>query len=143
MTILIKNCEYCGHEYVPDEYNAKTQKYCSKKCKERMAWKRQKESGNVRSKKGGYPRAIYIQLWMEARLSDNTAPCHYCKKRLKPERNSFVLDHKIPVSELSTREEVMNPENLCVCCSECNVEKSNKYSYEEFLAIKKETHGGD
>ena len=141
MTILIKNCEYCGHEYVPDEYNAKTQKYCSKKCKERMAWKRQKESGNVRSKKGGYPRAIYIQLWMEARLSDNTAPCHYCKKRLKPERNSFVLDHKIPVSELSTREEVMNPENLCVCCSECNVEKSNKYSYEEFLAIKKETHG--
>ena len=141
MTILIKNCEYCGHEYVPDEYNAKTQKYCSKKCKERMAWKRQKESGNVRSKKGGYPRAIYIQLWMEARLSDNTAPCHYCKKRLKPERNSFVLDHKIPVSELSTREEVMNPENLCVCCSECNVEKSNKYSYEEFLAIKKESHG--
>ena len=141
MTILIKNCEYCGHEYVPDEYNAKTQKYCSKKCKERMAWKRQKESGNVRSKKGGYPRAIYIQLWMEARLSDNTAPCHYCKKRLKPERNSFVLDHKIPVSELSTREEVMNPENLCVCCSECNVEKSNKYSYEEFLAIQKETHG--
>ena len=140
---MIKNCEYCGHEYVPDEYNAKTQKYCSKKCKERMAWKRQKESGNVRSKKGGYPRAIYIQLWMEARLSDNTAPCHYCKKRLKPERNSFVLDHKIPVSELSTREEVMNPENLCVCCSECNVEKSNKYSYEEFLAIKKETHGGD
>ena len=138
---MIKNCEYCGHEYVPDEYNAKTQKYCSKKCKERMAWKRQKESGNVRSKKGGYPRAIYIQLWMEARLSDNTAPCHYCKKRLKPERNSFVLDHKIPVSELSTREEVMNPENLCVCCSECNVEKSNKYSYEEFLAIKKETHG--
>ena len=53
------------------------------------------------------------------------------------------MDHKIPVSELSTREEVMNPENLCVCCSECNVEKSNKYSYEEFLAIKKETHGGD
>ena len=137
---MYKTCEFCGEQYIPDECNKITQKYCSKKCKERMTWKRQKESGNIRSRKGGYPRAIYIQLWMEARLSDNTAPCHYCLKRLKPERDSFVLDHKIPVSALSTREEVMDPTNLVVCCRECNIEKGNKYTYEEFKKMK-ETHG--
>ena len=81
-----------------------------------MAWTKQKKSGHVRTKKGGYPRAIYIELWMEARQSDNTAP----------------------VSELKTREEVQNPKNLVVCCRECNIEKGNKYSYEEFLKIKTE-----
>ena len=138
---MYKTCEFCGGDYIPDEYNKATQKYCSKSCKHKMAWTKQKETGHIRTKKGGYPRAIYIQLWMEARLSDNTAPCHYCLKRLKPERDSFVLDHKIPVSALSTREEVMDPTNLVVCCRECNVEKSNKYSYDQFLAIKKEAHG--
>ena len=58
----------------------------------------------------------------------------------KVERDSFVLDHKIPVSALSTREEVMDPTNLVVCCRECNIEKGNKYTYEEFKKMK-ETHG--
>ena len=138
---MYKTCEFCGGDYIPDEYNKATQKYCSKSCKYKMAWSKQKETGHIRSKKGGYPRAIYIQLWMEARLSDNTAPCHYCLKRLKPERDSFVLDHKIPVSALSTREEVMDPTNLVVCCRECNIEKGNKYTYEEFKKMKGETHG--
>ena len=137
---MYKTCEFCGVDYTPDEYNKVTQKYCSKSCKYKMAWTKQKETGHIRSKKGGYPRAIYIQLWTEASLSDNTAPCHYCLKRLKPERDSFVLDHKIPVSALSTREEVMDPTNLVVCCRECNIEKGNKYTYEEFKKMK-ETHG--
>ncbi len=131
-----KICEFCGIKYIPDEWNQKTQKYCSKSCKYKTAWKKQKDTGNIRTKKGGYSRAVYIQLWMEARQSDNTAPCHYCKKRLNPD--NYVLDHKVPVSELKTREEVQNPKNLVVCCRECNTEKGNIYSYEEFLKMKTE-----
>jgi len=137
---LYKTCEFCGEQYLPDEYNKAAQKYCSKKCKYKMAWTKQKETGHIRTKKGGYPRAIYIQLWMEARQSDNTAPCTYCRKRLKPD--NFILDHKIPISSLSNKKsEVQNPLNLCVCCRECNIEKGNKYTYEEFKKMKEETHG--
>ena len=131
-----KICEFCGIKYIPYEWHQKTHKYCSKSCKYKTAWKKQKDTGHIRTKKGGYSRAVYIQLWMEARQSDNTAPCHYCKKRLRPD--NFILDHKIPVSALKTREEVQNPKNLVVCCRECNTEKGNIYSYEEFLKMKTE-----
>jgi 5-methylcytosine-specific restriction endonuclease McrA len=76
---------------------------------------------------------------MNARQSDNTAPCHYCGTRLRPD--NFVLDHKIPISSLSTRKAIQDPTNLVVCCRECNIEKGNKYGYEAFLLMKKETHG--
>lgn len=128
-----KICELCGKEYIPNEWNQTVQKYCSKSCKEKMTWRRQKASGHIRSKKGGYPRAIHIQLWMEARQSDNTAPCHYCKKRLIPD--NFILDHKVPVSSLTTKEEIQNPGNLVVCCKECNIKKGNKFTYEEFVKM--------
>ena len=139
---MIINCEYCGKQYIPNKMARTTQKYCNKTCKERMTWYRQKKSGHIRTKKGGYARAVYIQLWMDARQSDNTAPCHYCRKRLNPD--NFILDHKVPISSLSNkREEVQNPLNLVVCCCSCNIEKGNKYSYEEFKKMKEETHGGD
>ena len=70
---------------------------------------------------------------MEARQSDNTAPCHYCKKRLNPD--NFILDHKVPVSSLTTKEEIQNPSNLVVCCKECNNKKGNKFTYEEFVKM--------
>ena len=136
---MTKICEQCGNEYVPNDHAVKTQKYCSKSCKEKMAWLRFKSTGDIRGRKGGYNRSVYIKLWMQARQSDNTAPCHYCGTRLRPD--NFVLDHKVPISILSTREAMQNPDNLVVCCTKCNIEKSAKYGYEEFLAMKKETHG--
>tara|TARA_R110002020_G_scaffold28269_3_gene90411 strand:+ start:2450 stop:2824 length:375 start_codon:yes stop_codon:yes gene_type:complete len=119
-------------QYIP---NSTVQKYCSRSCKDKKAWIRFKESGDVRSRKGGYNRTVYIRLWMEARQSDNTAPCHYCQKRLTPESN-FVLDHKVPLSTLSSRKEMMDENNLVVACNDCNVRKGSS-SYEEFM----ETNG--
>lgn len=67
---------------------------------------------------------------MQARQSDATAPCHYCKKRLTPD--NFVLDHVVPLTKLSTREEMQDEENLVVSCRECNIKKGNS-SYEDFV----------
>ena len=67
---------------------------------------------------------------MEARLSDNTAPCHYCKARLSPD--DFVLDHKIPVKVLNTRDEILDADNLVVACRDCNTAKGSM-SYENFM----------
>ena len=118
-------------QYIP---NSTVQKYCSRSCKDKKAWSRFKESGDIRRRKGGYNRTVYIRLWMKARQSDNTAPCHYCKKRLTPE--NFVLDHKVPLTKLTSREEMMDESNLAVCCTDCNVRKGSK-NYEEFM----ETNG--
>ena len=71
---------------------------------------------------------------MKARQSDNTAPCHYCKKRLSPD--NFVLDHKVPLTKLTSRKEMMDESNLVVACTDCNVRKGSK-NYEEFM----ETNG--
>ena len=67
---------------------------------------------------------------MEARLSDNTAPCHYCKVRLTPD--DFVLDHKTPVAELTTKAELIEESNLVVACRKCNQAKGS-IGYEKFL----------
>jgi len=67
---------------------------------------------------------------MKARQSDNTAPCHYCQKRLTPD--NFVLDHKVPLTKLTSREEMMDESNLVVCCRECNVRKGS-LDYDEFI----------
>ena len=72
---------------------------------------------------------------MEARLSDNTAPCHYCKIRLTPD--DFVLDHKTPVAKLTTKEEMIDHSNLVVACRKCNQAKGS-IGYEEFLGQIKE-----
>ena len=67
---------------------------------------------------------------MEARLSDNTAPCHYCKARLSPD--DFVLDHKVPMKVLVTRKEILDDSNFVVACRECNQAKGSM-SYEAFM----------
>ena len=132
---MIKKCEQCGAEY--DTPYSTVQKYCSMSCKDKMGWIRAKKAGKIRAKKGGYNRSTYISLFMNARQSDQTAPCHYCQSRVTPD--NFVLDHKVPISSLSTREAIMDPENLVVCCRSCNILKGVK-SYEDFIK-ERETHG--
>lgn len=91
--------------------------------------------------KGGYPRASYIRLWMLARSEDQSAPCHYCGKRLHAD--NFCLDHKIPIKHLKTREEVMDESNLVVSCNECNRAKGSM-DYIEFVSfVKKLKLGGE
>ena len=126
----IKICEQCGIEYTANKFQYSVQRYCTKSCKEKRRWERQIISGDIRHKKGGYNRSIYITKWMEARLSDNTAPCHYCKVRLTPE--DFVLDHMTPVTKLSTKADMMEESNLVVACRQCNQAKGS-IGYEEFL----------
>jgi 5-methylcytosine-specific restriction endonuclease McrA len=125
-----KVCEQCGEQYIANPRSITVQKYCSQTCKEKKTWSRFKESGDIRRRKGGYNRTVYIRTWMKARQSDNTAPCHYCQKRLSPD--NFVLDHKVPLTKLTSRKEMMDESNLCVCCRECNVKKSSQ-DYDEFI----------
>ena len=125
-----KICEQCGVEYTPNKSQYSRQRYCTRSCKEKRRWEKQIISGDIRHKKGGYNRSIYISKWAEARLSDNTAPCHYCKARLMPD--DFVLDHKIPISRLTTKAEIIDETNLVVACRKCNQAKGNM-DYEEFL----------
>ena len=127
---VTKICEQCGVEYTPNKSQYSRQRYCSKSCKEKRRWEKQIISGDIRHKKGGYNRSTYIIKWMEARLSDNTAPCHYCKIRLTP--NDFVLDHKTPVTKLSTKAEMIEESNLVVACRKCNQAKGSM-EYDEFL----------
>jgi len=126
----LKNCEQCGAKYAPKRYQSARQKYCSRSCKDKRRWERQIENGDIRQRKGGYNRSTYIGKWMEARLSDNTAPCHYCKTRLSP--NDFVLDHKVPMVKLTTKEQIIEESNLVVACRKCNQAKGSM-DYEDFV----------
>jgi hypothetical protein len=140
---LHKKCEQCGAQF--DTQFSTVQKYCSKSCKEKMSWLRAKKAGKIRSKKGGYNRSTYISLFLNARQSDQTAPCHYAQFKVNPNcqlrvtASDFVLDHKIPVSNLSTRSELMDSNNLLVCCRSCNIFKGTE-SYETIVK-QKEPHG--
>jgi 5-methylcytosine-specific restriction endonuclease McrA len=136
---LIKVCEHCGEEYTPSENSHTVQKYCHRRCKEKAAYQRLLDSGQTRKRKGGYNRTTYVTKFMEARQSDMTAPCHYCGKRLEPD-GDWVLDHKIPISELF--DDFQNPDNLCLSCSKCNYEKGTQ-DYQEFLTQKQKeiNHG--
>lgn len=136
---MIKVCEHCGEEYTPSENSHTVQKYCHRRCKEKAAYQRLLDSGQTRKRKGGYNRTTYVTKFMEARQSDMTAPCHYCGKRLEPD-GDWVLDHKIPISELF--DDFQNPDNLCLSCSKCNYEKGTQ-DYQEFLTQKQKeiNHG--
>jgi len=135
---VIKICEYCEQPYGADKnkHNAAKQKYCSISCKDKAQYKKNKAEGNIRSMKSGYPRKLSIKKYMEARNSDITVPCHYCQTRLTPE--TFQLDHKVAMSKggFTTRAEIQNESNLVVCCADCNKEKGNTYTYEEFKELK-------
>lgn len=135
---MIKVCCHCKEEYEPTANGSQSgiQKYCSVSCKDKAQYYRAKESGHIRAKKSGYPRKLSIRLYMLARNSDISAPCHYCSTRLTPE--NFQLDHKVPMSKggFTTRSEIQEESNLVVCCDACNREKGHTYSYEQFLEMK-------
>ena len=138
---IFKVCEQCGEQYIPNPNGVTVQKYCSISCKDKAQYQRAKESGHIRAKKSGYPRKLSVRLYMLARNSDITAPCHYCQKRLTPD--NFQLDHKVPMSKgnFKTKAEIQDESNLVVCCDSCNREKGFHYSYEEFMQMKMETNG--
>jgi len=135
---MIKICEYCKEEYetTVGGHRGNYQKYCSVSCKDKFQYQRNKAKGSIRSKKSGYPRSLSITLYMEARNSDITVPCHYCSTRLKPD--NFQIDHKVAMSKggFKTRAEIQDPNNLVICCEECNREKGHTYDYEEFMEMK-------
>ena len=129
----MKKCENCGEVYSP---KSTVQKYCSLSCKGKAYWKRNKETGHIRAYKGGYPRAVVIQKWLEAQKQDEgTVGCHYCGTRVTPE--TFQIDHMKPLSKLK-KSQVKLPSNLIICCESCNRQKGNIYSYEEFLELKQD-----
>tara|TARA_R100000656_G_scaffold104214_2_gene76458 strand:- start:982 stop:1398 length:417 start_codon:yes stop_codon:yes gene_type:complete len=127
----IKKCEVCRIEYHPAVYQFYRQKYCSLGCKEKKRAEIEREKGIF---KGGYSRQTYIRLWVDAMgKADTSAPCHYCGKPLYPD--NFVVEHRKPRSELSSRDEMTDISNLVVSCHACNKEKG-LMSYEEFKCLK-------
>lgn len=129
---MMKICEYCDKEYVPNIHSHSVQKYCNRNCKDRAAFHRDKAAGKIRMRKGGYNRTTYIKCWLRAKEKDHyTAPCYICGKRLEVD-GDWVLDHKHPLSRLETREEIIDPDNLSVCCKECNIRKGS-IPYNEFM----------
>jgi len=129
----MKKCEYCGEDYSPHPKSTR-QKYCGRSCKYKAAWKRNKETGHIRSYKGGYPRAVVIQKWLDAQKQDEgTVGCHYCGARVTPQ--TFQLDHMRPLIKLK-KSQVKLASNLIICCESCNREKGSRYTYKQFFAFK-------
>jgi len=124
-----KICEHCGKEYYPHKTQGNRQKYCGQSCKSQASWKRLKDSGNLRGRKGGYNRLTYIRTWLKS--MDLSAKCFYCSKRLLP-GDKWVLDHMTPVSKLTTRKEMQSEKNLVIACIECNVKKGST-PFDEFM----------
>lgn len=115
--------EKCKKPFVD---NWGTKKFCSEECRQRH-----------RDKRGGYNRKIYITLWMKAMgIEVDTVPCHYCEEPVTLE--NFVIDHKIPSSELKTRTEKQEISNLVISCKSCNGQKS-VLPYDMFYAWKRST----
>ena len=122
---MVKICDYCGQKYTPNIHSHTVQKYCNRNCKDKAAFYRNKAAGKIRMRKGGYNRTTYIKCWLKAKEKDHyTAPCYICGKRLEV-NGDWVLDHKHPLSRLETREQIIDPDNLSVCCKECNIRKSS------------------
>ena len=126
----MKRCEYCGNKYTPNKNTR--QKYCCRSCKDKAAWQRFKKSGDIRRRKGGYNRLTYIKCWL--RQIDLSVPCFYCSKRIFPE-DKWVLDHKQPLSKLTTRKQMSDADNLVIACIPCNVKKGN-IPFEDFIKNK-------
>ena len=127
---LLKVCLICGKSYKPVRYQYERQKYCSKSCKDRMAWMKCKERG---VHKGGYSRHVPLVLWLDAKgITDHTAPCHYCGTELAP--TTFIIDHKVPRSVILNKHKIKNDiDNMVICCKECNNLKGST-DYETFKA---------
>tara|TARA_S200002703_G_scaffold124159_1_gene110218 strand:+ start:92 stop:544 length:453 start_codon:yes stop_codon:yes gene_type:complete len=108
--------EKCKKPFV-DQWG--TQKFCTQKCREKHRWNQRSKR---QDKRGGYNRRIYITLWMKAMgLEVDSVPCHYCESSVS--LDDFVIDHKVPSSELKTREAKQEIENLVISCKSCNAQK--------------------
>ena len=79
------------------------------------------KKGNKRKGKIGWKK------FTEIYLRDN-ALCHYCKRHLNV--CDATIDHKIPVSKGGNNA----LENLLLCCSNCNNDKSD-LDYDEYIFI--------
>ncbi len=114
-----KQCQECGVEYTPSSGQGRRQKYCSKRCKERVKGRIDRAKG---LHKGSYSRYTYIVLWLKARNEKSyTAPCFYCGDKLPPEVGRFVVEHKIPRLKLERTKEAMHDiSNLVISCVPCN-----------------------
>jgi len=114
-----KQCQECGEEYTPNSGQGRRQKYCSKRCKERVKGRTDRAKG---LHKGSYSRYTYIVLWLRARNEKSyTAPCFYCGDKLPPEVGRFVVEHKIPRLKLERTKEAMHDiSNLVISCIPCN-----------------------
>ena len=128
-----KTCNHCSKKYIPAVGQSKRQKYCSIHCKWNARDVRMKENTpkNEYIHKGGYNRETHILLWLAAMgLTNVGAGCHYCSKILYPD--NFVIEHKIPRVHLTTKQEMMDINNLVISCTSCNSEKSST-DYNEFI----------
>ena len=120
---LLKVCLICGENYKPDQNNFNRQKYCSAKCKDRMAWMKAKEKG---IHKGGYSRHVPLVLWLDALgIDKHEVPCTYCGTMLTP--YNFIIDHKKPRSKIAlehgakAKYEIKNNiSNMQLLCRSCN-----------------------
>tara|TARA_B100000029_G_scaffold128847_1_gene122421 strand:+ start:325 stop:768 length:444 start_codon:yes stop_codon:yes gene_type:complete len=118
-----KVCLVCGVDYVPVNNQYTRQKYCSKSCKEKKAWERNKERG---IHKGGYSRHVPLVLWLDALgVEKHEVPCTYCKTMLTP--YNFIIDHKKPRSEVASEHgvnakyQIKNDiSNMQLLCKDCN-----------------------
>ena len=130
---VVKKCAHvkCKKEFL-DEWG--TKKFCNEECKKRQRWLERQKKGD---KRGGYNRKVYISLWCKAAGKDpGTVPCHYCETELTVD--TFVIDHKVPSSELKTREEKQEMDNLVISCKSCNLQKG-VLPYEMFYTWKQST----
>ena len=118
--VQIKTCanEKCGKEF-EDVWG--TMKYCSGVCKDRQKWN---DRSRIKDSRGGYNRKVYITLWLQAKGFDlGPAPCYYCGCDVTID--SFVIDHIIPQSQLKTRAEKQDINNLVIACKSCNLRKAS------------------
>lgn len=137
----IKTCanEKCGKEF-EDVWG--TMKYCSSVCKDRQKWI---ERSRKRNHRGGYNRKIYITLWLEAKgVNLDPAPCHYCGSDVTID--NFVIDHVVPQSQLKTRKEKQDINNLVIACKSCNLRKATMpaelfFQWIEYEKAQKEEEG--
>ena len=110
--------EKCGKEF-DDVWG--TMKYCSNDCRSKQKFT---ERARKKDTRGGYNRKTYITLWLKAKGYEmSPAPCHYCGCDVTID--NFVIDHVIPQSQLKTREEKQDINNLVICCKSCNNKKAS------------------
>ena len=119
-----------------------TMKFCSSECRDRQKWNERKRKRDVR---GGYNRKTYITLWLQAKGLDlGPAPCHYCGSDVTID--NFVIDHVVPQSQLKTREEKQDINNLAIACKSCNHKKASMpaelfFQWIEYEKTEKEEEG--